>query len=147
MRGSRILACLSLVCVAGCGGQDPDAAIRELIDQGEAAAEERDTGFFRDALSANYSDARGNNRDRLIALLRGGFLTHESIEVVTRTESVVLNGADAAEVVMSVGVIGRRSGGSLIGGLDGQLYRVELELVDDGGEWQIIGANWERSLE
>ena len=147
MRGGRILAWLLLVSVAGCGSQDPDAAIRELIDQGETAAEERDTGFFRSVLSVNYSDARGNDRDRLIAMLRGGFLTHESIEVVTRTESVALNGTDAAEVVMFAGVIGRRAGGSLIGGLDGQLYRIELELVNNGGDWEIIGANWERSLE
>ena len=32
-------------------------------------------------------------------------------------------------------------------GFDGRVYRLELELVENDGDWQIIGASWERSLE
>ena len=48
---------------------------------------------------------------------------------------------------MLAGVLARRPGEGLLEGLDGRLYRLELELVDSGGDWQIIGADWERSLE
>lgn len=148
MRGRRILvAWWMAVAVVGCGTEDPDAALRALIERAEVAAEERDTGFFRNVLSQRYTDRRGNDRDRVIATLRGYFLTHQSIEMVTRIESVSLSGTDAAEVVLHAGVLGRREGASLVGGLDGELYRIELELVNQDGDWQVIGAHWERSLE
>jgi len=30
--------------------------------------------------------------------------------------------------------------------LDADLYRFELELVNDGGNWQIIGADFNRAV-
>jgi hypothetical protein len=41
--------------------------------------------------------------------------------------------------------MGRRSVESLLGGLGGDLYRFEIELIEDGGEWRMIGAKWERA--
>ena len=38
-------------------------------------------------------------------------------------------------------------GAAFLGGLEGQLYDLELELVQRSGDWQLIGASWERSLE
>lgn len=147
MRGRRTLLCGMLAVMVACGSEDPAAELRSLIDRAELSAEERDTGFFRDVLSQRYADRRGNDRDRLVAILRGYFLTHQSIEIVTRVDSVVLSGADAAEIVLYAGMLGRRDGASPVAGLAGQLYRIELELVEQGGDWQVIGADWERSLE
>ena len=144
MRGRRILVVWWMVgALTACGTEDPDAALRALIEDAEVAAEGRDTGFFRGVLSERYADRRGNDRDRVIATLRGYFLTHQSIEIVTRVESITLTGTDAAEVVLQAGVLGRREGASLVGGLDGELHRIELELVNQGGGWQVIGADWE----
>lgn len=141
-----LLGCLPAVVVA-CGTEDPEAGIRELIERAELAAESRDTGFFRGVMAERYTDTRGNDRDRLIAMMRGYFLTHPSIEMVTRIDSIVLSGTDAAEVVLHAGVLGRRDGVPLVAGLEGDLFRIELELVDQGGQWSVIGAHWERSLE
>ena len=143
----RVVGVLLLGLVSACGSEGPEAAIRALIEGAEEAAESRETGFFRDILSESYVDARGNDRDRLISTLRGFFLTHDSIEIVTRIESIELSGSDAATATLHVGMLGSRAGASLIGGLDGELYRVELELVERGGDWQVIGARWERTLE
>ena len=139
------LVCTVLTLLTACGSEDPNAELREFIERTEVAAEERDTGHFRRLVSDRYMDVRGNDRDRLIDIIRGYFLTHQSLEVVTRIESIVLSGADAAEVSLLAGLLGRRAGASLLGGFDGQLYNIELELIRDGGDWQIIGAGWERS--
>lgn len=140
------LVCSLLTILIACGSEDPNSELRELIERTEIAAEERETGHFRRLLSDSYIDVRGNDRDRMIDIIRGYFLTHQSLEVVTRIESIVLNGTDAAEVSLLAGLLGQREGASLLGGLDGRLYDVELELVREGGDWQIIGAGWERSL-
>ena len=150
MRKPRIsrrwpLVCTVLTVLAACGSEDPNAELREFIERTEVAAEERDTGHFRALVSDRYMDVRGNDRDRLIDIIRVYFLTHQSLEVVTRIESIVLSGADVAEVSLLAGLLGRRAGASLLGGLDGRLYDIELELTREGGDWQIIGARWERS--
>lgn len=121
--------------------------IEQLIQETEIAAESRDTGHFRGLIADSYVDARGNDREQLINLIRGYFLTHQSIDVLSRTESVDMRGDDAAEIVVLAGVLARRPGEGLLEGFDGRLYRFELELVENDGDWQIIGADWERSLE
>lgn len=141
-----LLAALAALA-GGCAAQDPESAIEQLIDDAELAAEARETGHFRGLIAASYADTRGNNRDGLIDLIRGYFFTHPTIDVFTRIDSVELRGEDAAEVVVLAGVLGRRPGEGLLEGFDGRLYRLELELVAIDGDWQIIGADWERSLE
>lgn len=142
----RALAVIA-VLVCGCSADDPATVIEQLIEESETAAESRDTGHFRGLIAESYVDSRGNDRERLINLIRGYFLAHQSIDVFSRIESVQLIADDAAQVVVLAGVLARRPGEGLLAGFDGRLYRVELELVHDGGDWQIIGADWERSLE
>jgi hypothetical protein len=142
MKIVRLAPMLLAVLGAGCGSADPEAQIRELLTAAEEAAEARDTGFFRDLLGAGYRDARGNDRDQLLALLRGYFIAHQKIEVVSRIDTVAFEGADAARVVAHAGMVGQRAGESLLGGLDGELYRLQIELVDDGGQWRVISVSW-----
>ena len=58
----------------------------------------------------------------------------------------MLEGEDAARAVVHAGMVGRRTGAALIDGVDADLYRFELELVNEGGDWQIIGADYRRAL-
>lgn len=143
---ARVLAVIALLAF-GCTAQDPATVIEQLIEETEVAAESRDTGHFRRLIAESYVDARGNDREQLINLIRGYFLANQSIDVLRRIESVELRGDDAAEVVVLAGVLARRPGAGLLGGFDGRVYRLELELVENGGDWQVIGATWERSLE
>lgn len=131
----------------GCSAEDPATVIEQLIQETEVAVESRDTGHFRGLIADSYIDARGNDRERLINLIRGYFLANQSIDVLSRIETVELRGEDAAEIVVLAGLLARRPGAGLLEGFDGRLYRLELELVENDGDWQIIGASWERSLE
>jgi len=130
-----------LAALAGCGTADPEAEVRAWLAAAEVAAEERDTGFFRAAFGAGYRDARGNDRERLVNTIRGYFVANQRIEVISLVDEVVLEGADAARVVLHAGIAGQRAGAALFDGVDSNLYRFELELVNDG-EWRIIGASW-----
>ena len=76
--------------------------------------------------------------------MRGYFIAHQRIEIVSRIDEIRLEGADAARAVVHAGLAGQRAGETLLGGVGADLYRFELELVDDGGEWRMIGAKWER---
>lgn len=145
-RWSAVIVIAASALHSACGAPpDADAELRELIDSAEAAAEARQTGFFRNLVSENYVDSGGRHRDDVINLLRGYFLVNATVEVVNRIEAIELLVDDAATVTLQTAVIGRAQGSSVLG-VDGDLYRIELELVREGSEWQIIGANWDRLL-
>jgi len=151
---NRDMKALGVVCVlgamsaAGCGASDPELAIRALLAEAEEAAEARDVGFFGDLLGTSYRDSRGNDRDEALRMIRGYFLANQRVEIVSRIDEIVLEGpqGDAARAVVHAGMAGRRSGAGLIAGVDADLYRFELELVNDDGDWRIIGATWSRAL-
>jgi hypothetical protein len=129
----------------GCGADDPEAEVRAVLAAAEAAAEVRDAGFFRDFIGSGYRDARGNDREQLLNLLRGYFIAHQKIEIVSRFDEVRLNAVDAADAVVHAALVVQRTGESALGGIGGDFYRFEIELINDGGEWRMIGAKWERA--
>lgn len=149
-RGMKSLAlamAFAAAAIAGCGGvSDPEAEIRARLATAVEAAEARDAGFFGDLLGPAYRDARGNDRDEVVRRVRGYFIANQRIEIVSRVDEVRLEGSDAARAVVHAGILGQRSGAQLLGGVDADLYRFELELVNNDGEWQIIGANWNPAL-
>lgn len=140
------LSALLALGAAGCGTGDPEAEIRALLAAAEEAAEARHAGFFADLIGESYRDARGHDRDELLRTIRGYFIANQRIEIVSRVDEVTLEGADAARAVVHAGVLGRRTGAALLEGVDADLYRFELELVNDDGDWRIIGAEWSRAL-
>jgi len=129
----------------GCAASDPEVQIRALLASAEAAAEARDTGFFADALGDSYRDASGNDRDGVLRTLRGYFIANQRVDVLSRIDEITLEGADAARAVVHAALVGQRPGGSLLS-VDSDLYRFEIELVNEDGEWKIIGAKWSRAL-
>lgn len=147
MQVYRALAAALVILTGGCAADDPEAALVALVEDAEHAAESRDSGFFRALVADSYLDAHGNDRDGLIGRIRGYFLANRTVEVLTRVERVALRGTDAAELTVLAGVLGRRPGAGLLAGLDGRIYRLELEAVRRGGEWQVIGADWESAMD
>jgi hypothetical protein len=140
-----VLALAAAAMAASCGSSDPDVELRALIAAAEEAAEARDGGFFRDLIAPSYRDSRGTDRDGMINLIRGYFLTHSRIEIVTNIDEIALEGADAARIVLRAGMVGQRAGQSLLGGLEGELTLLELELIKQDSDWRVIGASWQRA--
>ena len=137
---------LLAVLASGCGAGDPEAEIRALLAAAEEAAEARDVGFFGDALGDSYRDARGHDREEVLRLLRGLFIANQRIEIVSRVDEIVIEGEGAARAVVHAGMLGRRTGAALIDGIDADLYRFELTLVNEDGDWQVIGADFRRAV-
>lgn len=146
MRGERLIPAVMLVLV-GCADQSPESELEHLVGEAQRAAEARQTGFFRDLIADSYVDARGNDREQMIDLIRGYFLANQSIDVFVHVENIELRGTDAAELVVLAGLLARRPDEGLLAGFDGRLYRLDLELAESEGGWQVIGARWERSLQ
>jgi len=131
-----------LVGATGCSESDPERQIRERIAAAVAAAEARDTGFFRDLIAESFVDQRGNDRQSMLNLVRAQFFLNQRIDVISRVQTISLEGDDAARTVLAAGLVGSPGSRIQLGETSGDLYRIELEWIKDGADWRVIGAEW-----
>jgi len=134
-------ATLVAVLLAGACSEpaSPEAELEALVQLAEEAAERKARGELMARVSPGYSDARGNDRADIDRLLRLVFLRQKSVGLLVDIDSVDLFGEDAAEIVLTVGMAATND---RLLGFSADAYRFELELVKDGGDWQVIGARW-----
>ena len=135
------LALSSLLALAGCGGEpSPEQEVRDTIAAGERAAEDRDAGALIDLISEHYSDAEGRDAEVLSQYLRGYLLTHPSIHLVTRIESIELPYRDFAKVRVTVGSLAREDAGETLD-LAADVDELEIELTKEGDDWRVTRAS------
>lgn len=134
-------AVLALV-LAGCGSSvTPEDEIRALVDEAETAAEERDASALRGLVADDYSDRGGRAAGDLRAILHGWLVAHPSVQLITRIDSIEIDGRELARARVTVGMLGREAGDSWE--LAGDVYRLDLRLAREDGEWRVIRAEWQ----
>jgi hypothetical protein len=139
-------ATLLALLVSACGpGGTPESQVRAVVAQGEEAAEARDLSALVNLVSPGFQDGRGGNRDDLKQYLRGYFVTHQSIHLLTRVDSVEFPYSDMAKVSLTLGTLGRETAGGSAFDLAADVYDVELELQLEGGKWRVTRASWHRA--
>jgi hypothetical protein len=145
MKAGGLAVAVAAVLASGCAASDPEAEIRALLAAAESAAEARDVGFFDDVLADAYRDTRGYDREETLRSLRGYFIANQRIDILSRVDEIVIEAEGAARAVVHAGLLGRRTD-ALLDGVDADLYRFELELVKEGADWQVIGADIKRAV-
>ena len=129
--------------VAGCGApESPEARVRAVIAAGEAAAEARDLSGIFEHVSPAFRDEHGGGPDELKQYLRGYFVMHQSVHVLTRVESVEFPYRDYARVQLTVGTLGRDTAAATSFDLAADVNDVALELRLEGDEWRVVRAAW-----
>jgi len=134
---------LAVVMLGGCGEKGtPETQVRAVIAAGEAAAEARDLSGILEYVSPSVRDENGAGRDELKQYLRGYLVTHQSVHLLTRIESVEFPYRDFARVQLKVGTLGRETAGAAAFDLAADMKNVvlELQLEDDG--WKVVRAAW-----
>ena len=135
---------VALAALTSCGDNElaPEAAVRAWVAQSEALVEERDFRGLDRRIAADYRDARGNDRARLLAQLRAMLVGSASFETVTSIDRVEIFGEDAARVELTVRFASIDGG---LRGVDVGSYRVSLELARRTKNWQVYAARWGRN--
>jgi hypothetical protein len=134
-------SCLLCILLAGCGGSavGPEEALRAWVATAVAAAEDKDRRKLLSMVSEHYADRRGNDREAIDRTLRVWFLRQDKVVLVSKIDKIDISADTAAEVEMTVGMAGTDDSAL---GLRADAYRFGLELVQNGGEWLLIGARW-----
>lgn len=128
-----------LLCACNEPSTGPEGEVRSWVERGVAAAEAKERGTLMDMISPAYADARGYNRARIGDMLRVYFLRMSTIELITSVDEIDVMGDSAAEVLVTVGMAGKRD--NLLG-FSADAYQFSLELEKGSGDWSLISARW-----
>ena len=146
IRRASNLALAAALALAGCGPTGtPEDEIRALVDAAELAAEERDAADLRDLVADDYRDPGGRTAGDIRATLHGYLVAHQSIRLITRIDSIELEGTELARLKVTVGMLGREAGSDSNWDLAGDVYRFDLRLAREDGEWRVIRAGWQEN--
>ena len=121
----------------------PEERIRARIDEGVAAAEARDLAKLNGFLSEDYSDPRGMDRQAVMARVALQLRGVDVLHCLARTRDVQITepGRGAATVLLAVADI-PISDPRALGRLRAELWSVDLEFVEESGEWRVVSADW-----
>jgi len=143
-RATAALAMGAALAVAGCGEQEtPDTRVRAVIAAGEAAAEARDLSGILEHVAPAFRDAQGGGREELKQYLRGYLVTHPSVHLLTRIDSVEFPYRDLARVKLTLGTLGTGSIEAAGFDLAADVHDVVLELQFEDDAWRVVRATWD----
>lgn len=127
-------------------GDSPEAQVRALLAQGEAAAEKKESAVLRQMVSEKYSDSQGQDKKAVDAILRYYFLRNQSIHLFTRIRQISFPQPDLAQADVMVAMAGQPiSGAEELERMRADLHRFEITLARESGEWKVIRAEWRRA--
>jgi hypothetical protein len=143
----RLLAAAVLCAAAASCSKAPSAEdeLRATFAAAERAAEARDVGAVLELVSDEYLDGAGRTRADLRNLLRGWFVLHPEVRLVTRVDELQLESAEHARATLTVGMLGRRGEPEDLS-LAADLQTIDLALRRDGEEWRVTRAEWRSAL-
>ena len=134
----------TLVLLQACSetAKSPEGEIRDFIQSGVEAAENRDLDSLNDLVHDNYLDKNGYNRQRLGGLLRAYIFRHKEIYLFTKIDEIDLLADNEAVVRLYVAMAGSViSDVDAIGALRAQIYEFELQLIKEDA-WLLQHASW-----
>jgi hypothetical protein len=135
----------AVVAATGCRRPrvSPEEQVRKAIDAVVAAVRERDIKPVAAAVSAQYADNEGNDKQQVVSQVRVQFLLHPNLYLVAKITSIECPepgqasvGVYAAMASVPAGVLPD------LRNLSADVYRFELTLADEDGTWRVRRAAW-----
>jgi hypothetical protein len=139
-----LLATLLLASDCRCSRESPEERARRAIDTVVKAVNERDVKPVAAAVSEQYSDKEGNDKQHVVALVRAQFLLHRNLYLVAKLSSLECPEPVQARAVVFAAMAAVPAAGMLpdLRNLSADVYRFDLTLADEDGTWRVLRAAW-----
>ena len=121
----------------------PEEQLRQFIDAGVLAAENRNVDDLADLIHDNYLDNRGLDKSQLTRILRLYFFKHKNIYLFTKLREINFLSDNQAQVKLYVAMAGTAiTDLTTLSSVKAQIYEFELELIKQE-DWQLREAKWQ----
>jgi hypothetical protein len=132
---------LALALAACAPSGTPEDEIRALVTEAEELAEARDASGLRDLVADDYQDSSGRDAAEIRNFLHAWLVAHPSVNLLTRIDSIELQGTELARAQVTFGMLGREAKGESDWELAADVERLDVRLAREGSEWRVIGAS------
>ena len=141
LRNCLVAGAMAAVLLSGCGGEEgPEQQLRAVVAEAEAAGEARSPRAVLKLLAPDFRAGDGADAATLERYLRGWFLAHPSVHLLTRVERLEVLADALAELDVTVAMLGSEADASF--DLAADVYLVEPTLAREGDEWLVTRADW-----
>ncbi len=141
-----LLLLLPLLHACGPDPTTPEAQIRQFLTAAEQAVESRSVSAVSAFLSTAYRGSAGENRQAVMHLLAGYFVSHQSIHLLTQVSRLQLTGERQAEVTLYIAMAGQPlSDTAQLLSMHADLMRLDLTLITEQDAWRVLSAEWRRA--
>src|SRR5262245_11497622 len=106
MRRLHVAFCLALAACSG-PAESPEDRVRAALAELEAAAEARDVGALKERISEAYSDAHGNDKQKLAGLATFHFMQNRGVHLLLQVRKVMVERPGEARAAALVAMAGR----------------------------------------
>jgi len=144
-RSLAILALLAAAAAAACTRDEPTAHDRIVatLASAEQAAEAGDAAALKSQISDAYRDAAGRDKQAVGAIASLHLLQQRAVHLLTRVVSVELAAPGEARVEVLVAMAAAPiDDPELLAGVRADLYRFDLSLREEDGNWRVVSAAW-----
>jgi ketosteroid isomerase-like protein len=139
----RSILLLTAIAVTSCSGDtSPEAQVRAVVAEAEAAAEARDASALLDLIADDYRDGRGNGAEEIRRYVRGYLMAHQSVHLLVRVEELELKATDLARLRATVAMVGREAESAAAWELAADVHEFDVTLAREDGEWRVTRADW-----
>ena len=119
--------------------------IKQYIETGVEAAENRSTDDLAELIDEKYLDDKGLSKVQLTKLARLYFFRHKSIYLFTKIDEIEFLAENEAFVTLHVAMAGNAiSDVTALAGLRAEIVKFELELIKRD-EWLLRRASWQHA--
>lgn len=133
---------IALAILTACHKDSPEEMVRLLVLEVQKGVESKDVNRVLSAVSVNYRDSQGNDREALKGLILYYFLQHQEIGVLLTDMDISVDGSTAVARFQAVLTARSDETAVLPDALDA--YRFEISLTIESGRWKVTSARWHR---
>lgn len=120
----------------------PEEEIKNFIELGQQAIENRQHGDLSDMVSHSYKDQQGLNRKQLLGMIRGYFFRHKNIHLLSKIDNIHLQSSNRAFVILYVAMAGKAINDiNSLSSIRARVIRIELQLEKED-DWKLQQASW-----
>jgi len=122
--------------------RSPEDEIKQYIESGKIAAENRNHSELADLINEQYRDQKGWDKKRIKNMARAYFLIHQNIYLLTKIDNITFQNKNNAFVVLYVAMAGTAINDlNAINRLRAKVYKFELQLIKNDS-WLLHQAKW-----